>query len=57
MLGDLIYEPKGRIAGQTVLDVEGPKIEVSFSAPDVLKGIIDVVENACCIIYLVSCVI
>jgi hypothetical protein len=46
MLGDLIYEPKGRVTGQRVLDVEGPKIEVSFSASGVLKGSIEVVENA-----------
>jgi hypothetical protein len=45
MLGDLIYEPKGRITGQRVLEVEVPKIEVSFSASGVLKGGIEVVEN------------
>jgi hypothetical protein len=46
MLGDLIYEPRGRVTGQRVLDVEGPKIEVSFSASGVLKGSIEVFENA-----------
>jgi hypothetical protein len=46
MLGELIYEPKGRITGQRVLDVEGPKIEVSFSASGVLKDSIEVIENA-----------
>jgi hypothetical protein len=30
MLGDLIYEAKGKIAGYRVLDVEGPKIEVTI---------------------------
>lgn len=48
MLGDLIYEPKGRVTGQRVLDVEGPKIEVSFSASGVLKGSIEVIENVTC---------
>jgi hypothetical protein len=46
MLGDLIYELKGRITGQRVFDAEGPKIEVSFSPSWVLKGGIEVIENA-----------
>ena len=29
-LGELIIEDKGKITGQRVLDVEGPKIENSF---------------------------
>jgi hypothetical protein len=32
MLGDQIGEAKGKITGQRVLDVEGPKIESSLSA-------------------------
>ena len=31
MLGELIYEAKGKITGYRVLDVEGPKIEVTIS--------------------------
>ena len=30
-LGDLIVEDKGKITGQRVLDVDGPKVESSFS--------------------------
>jgi len=38
MLGDLIYEAKGKIAGYRVLDVEGPKIEVTIIQNGTLKG-------------------
>jgi hypothetical protein len=38
MLGELIYESKGKIMGQRVLDTEGPKIETSFSASGTYKG-------------------
>jgi len=31
MLGDLIYEHKGKITSQRVLDAEGAKMETSFS--------------------------
>ena len=31
MLGDLIYEHKGKITSQRVLGAEGPKIGASFS--------------------------
>ena len=31
MLGDLIYEAKGKITGYRVLDIEGPKIEVTIT--------------------------
>jgi hypothetical protein len=31
MLGELIYEHKGKITSQRVLDVEGAKMETSFS--------------------------
>lgn len=45
MLGELIYESKGKIMGQRVLDTEGPKIETSFSASGTYKGN-EVVETA-----------
>jgi hypothetical protein len=38
MLGDLIYEAKGKITGYRVLDVEGPKIEVTIAQNGTLKG-------------------
>jgi hypothetical protein len=38
MLGDLIYESKGKITMQRVLDTDGPKIETSFSASGTYKG-------------------
>jgi hypothetical protein len=38
LLGDLIYEAKGKIAGYRVLDVEGPKIEVTIIQNGTLKG-------------------
>jgi hypothetical protein len=38
MLGDLIYESKGKITVQRVLDTDGPKIETSFSASGTCKG-------------------
>jgi hypothetical protein len=31
MLGDLIYEANGKVAGYRVLDAEGPKIEVTIT--------------------------
>jgi hypothetical protein len=41
MLGDLIYEAKGKLTGQRVLDVEGPKIEYSLSANGRMKEVVD----------------
>jgi hypothetical protein len=38
MLGELIYESKGKITVQRVLDTDGPKIETSFSASGTYKG-------------------
>ena len=38
MLGDLIYEAKGKITGYKVLDVKGPKIEVTIAQNGTLKG-------------------
>jgi hypothetical protein len=53
MLGDLIYEHKGKIIGQRVLDTVGgqgegaalPKIETTFSADAKLKGTIDIIDT------------
>ena len=39
MLGDQIAEVKGRLTDQRVLDVEGPKIEYSFSANGRMKEV------------------
>jgi len=39
MLGEQICEAKGKLTGQRVLDVEGPKIEYSFSASGTMKGV------------------
>jgi hypothetical protein len=39
MLGDQIGEVKGKLTGQRVLDVEGPKIEYSFSANGTMKDV------------------
>jgi hypothetical protein len=40
MLGDLIYEAKGKVTGLRVLDVQGgiPKIEVTITQNGTLKG-------------------
>lgn len=43
MLGELIYEAKGKVVGKRVLDTEGPTIEGSYSAQGKIKGI-DVME-------------
>ena len=53
MLGDLIYEHKGKIIGQRVLGnasekgevVVLPKIETTFSADAKLKGTIDITDT------------
>src|SRR5919198_521825 len=55
MLGDLIYEHKGKVIGQRVLDsvVSGqeegevvlPKIETTFSADAKLKGTINITDT------------
>jgi hypothetical protein len=37
-LGELVIEDRGKITGQRVLDVEGPKIETSFAAEGKYKG-------------------
>jgi hypothetical protein len=37
-LGEIIYEHTGKMIGQRVLDVEGPKIETSFRATGKFKG-------------------
>jgi hypothetical protein len=38
MLGELIYEQKGKVTGQRVLDVSPPRVETSFSATGTVKG-------------------
>ena len=38
MLGEQVYEAKGKLTGQRVLDVEGPKID-TFSASGTMKGV------------------
>ncbi len=38
MLGDLIYENKGKITSQRVLDAEGAKMETSFSGSANYRG-------------------
>jgi hypothetical protein len=47
MLGELIFESKGRITGQRVLSVENgiPKLEVSISGTGKLTGNIEVTES------------
>jgi hypothetical protein len=44
MLGDLIYEAQGKVARYRVLDVEGPKIEVSIRQNGTLKGGIEAID-------------
>ena len=44
MLGELIYEQKGKVTGQRVLDSSPPRVETSFSATGTLKGAITVSE-------------
>ncbi|HEV8388102.1 MAG TPA: hypothetical protein VGQ03_10825 [Nitrososphaera sp.] len=39
MLGDLVYESKGKVTGQRVLELNPPKIESSYSVAGKLKGI------------------
>ncbi len=38
VLGELIIEDRGKVIGQRVLDVEGPKLETSFTAKGKYKG-------------------
>ena len=38
MLGDLIYEANGKVAGYRVLDAEGPKIEVTITEKGNFEG-------------------
>jgi hypothetical protein len=45
MLGDMIYEAKGKIVGYRVLDVEGPKIEVTIIQNGTLKGGIEATDT------------
>ena len=45
MLGDLIYEANGKVAGYRVLDAEGPKIEVTITEKGTLKGGIETTDT------------
>ena len=45
MLGDLIYEHKGKITNQRVLDSEGPKIEATVSANGSFRKSVEVTET------------
>ncbi|HZA70301.1 MAG TPA: hypothetical protein VE548_11435 [Nitrososphaeraceae archaeon] len=45
MLGDLIYEAKGKVTGYRVLDIEGPKIEVTITQNGTLKGGIEAMDT------------
>ena len=45
MLGDLIYEAKGKVTGYRVLDIEGPKIEVTITQNGTLKGGIEATDT------------
>ena len=44
MLGDLIYEAKGKITGYRVLEVESPKIEVTIIQDGTLRGGIEATD-------------
>jgi hypothetical protein len=39
MLGDIIYEQKGKISGFRVLDTEGPTIETTITGTGIINGI------------------
>lgn len=39
MLGDLIFEAKGKTTGKRVLSADGPKLETSFASEGKYKGI------------------
>jgi hypothetical protein len=45
MLGDLIYEAKGKETGYRVLDVEGPKIEVTITQNGTLRGGVEATDT------------
>ena len=39
MLGELIYEQRGKISGFRVLDTEGPTIETTISGTGIINGV------------------
>ncbi|MGE0242607.1 MAG: hypothetical protein AB7F53_01785 [Nitrososphaeraceae archaeon] len=39
MLGDIIYEQKGKISGYRVLDTEGPTVETTILGTGIINGI------------------
>ena len=44
MLGDIIFEQKGKVTGYRVLDTEGPIIESNISGTGIINGEIEVTE-------------
>ena len=39
MLGDIIYEQKGKISWYRVLDTESPTIETTITSTDIINGV------------------
>jgi hypothetical protein len=39
MLGDIIYEQRGKVSGYRVLDTEGPTIETTITGTGIINGI------------------
>jgi hypothetical protein len=39
MLGEIIYEQKGKISGYRILDTEGPTIETTITGTGIINGI------------------
>lgn len=39
MLGELIYEQRGKISGYRVLDTKGPTVETTISGTGIIKGV------------------
>jgi hypothetical protein len=44
MLGDIIYEQKGKISGYRVLDLEGPTIETTIAGTGIITNGIEVTD-------------
>jgi hypothetical protein len=45
MLGELIYEAEDKVTGYRVLNIEGPKIELTITQNGTLKGGIDATDT------------
>ena len=39
MLGDIVYEQKGKISGYRILDTKGPTIETTITGTGIINGI------------------